>query len=256
MWLNKGCITEPQLAYWIPKCIEGRGTIRFQDLGGMSPDILSLAKDQDEIGWRNFMEGRVSTRFYDIQTVFLADSSGHLNGRDWVKGFISRLLQITHSQWLFRNITLHSREGGSMRKKKMEEMRSEAEILACVNPVALPEESRFLLELDGGRYVRGEGHYHDKVHWLSAMRAAVAAGRRRARVFRRRSAGAAAAAEMMRREASRSVRNRVMNAVSRDFGDMEGYPFVAVSDGQGKRRVVSESARMATIKWNKRFKPS
>ena len=139
-----------------------------------------------------------------------------------------------------------------MRKKRMEEMRSESELLACVNPVALPEESRFLLELDGERYVRGDGHYHDKVYWLSAMRAAVAAGRRRSRIYRRRSAGAAVAAEMMRREAARSTRCRVVTAVARDFGDMEGYPFVAVSDGQGKRRVMNEGVRLASIKWNKR----
>ena len=252
--MNRGGNTEPQLAYWIPKYIEGRGTIRFQDLGSMSPNVLLLAKEQDEIGWRNFMEGRISKRFYDIQSVFLADSSGYLNGRDWVKGFISRLLQITHSQWLFRNISLHSKEGGSMRKKKVEEMRSEAELLASVNPVALQEESRFLLELDGERYVRGEGHYHDKVYWLSAMRAAVVAGRRRSRIFRRRTAWTVAAAEMMRREASRNTRNRVMAAVSRDFGDMDDYPFITVSSGQGKRRVVSEEVRMASIKWNKRFK--
>lgn len=217
VWLNRGGNTEPQLAYWIPKYVGGRGTIRFQDLGSMSPSVLLLAKEQDEIGWRNFMEGRISKRFCDIQSVFLADSSGYLNGRDWVKGFISRLLQITHSQWLFRNISLHSKEGGSMRKKKVEETRSEAELLASVNPVALQEESRFLLELDSERYVRGEGHYHDKVHWLSAMRAAVVAGRRRSRVLRRRTAGTVAAAEMMRREASRNTRRRVVAAVSRDL---------------------------------------
>ena len=63
----------------------------------------------------------------------------------------------------------------------MEQMKSEAELLACTDPCALPEESRFLLELDGERYIRGDGNFHDKAYWLMAMKAAVVAGRRRAR---------------------------------------------------------------------------
>ena len=111
VWLHKGSKTEPELAYWLPKYIEGRGALRFQDLGMMSPGMRSLAVEQDVIGWRNFMEGRISKKFYDIQLLHLRDVSGHLNGRDWVKIFITKLLQMTHSQWLFRNITLHDKEG-------------------------------------------------------------------------------------------------------------------------------------------------
>ena len=59
----------------------------------------------------------------------------------------------------------------------MEAMRSEAEILACTDPMSLPEESRFLLEMGGDRYVKGDSNFHDKSYWLSAMRAAVCAGK-------------------------------------------------------------------------------
>ena len=86
-----------------------------------------------------------------------------------MKGFLSRVLQLTHSQWLYRNITLHDKAGGSLRRQKMEQMKSEAEILACTDPCALPEESRFLLELDGERYIRGDGNFHDKSYWLMAI---------------------------------------------------------------------------------------
>ena len=149
VWLNKGSKTDAELAYYIPKYILARGTIRFQDLGNMSTVVKALAEEQDLIGYCNFMEGRVSSKFAEIQMKHLAESEGHLNGQDWVKGLISRVLQITHSQWLYRNITLHDKSGGSLRQQKMEEMRSEAKILACTDPTALPEESRFLLELDG-----------------------------------------------------------------------------------------------------------
>ena len=164
LWLHKGGKTEPELAYWLPKYIEGRGVLGFQDLGVMSPEMRSLAMEQDLIGWRNFMEGRISRKFYDIQLLHLEDISGHLNGRDWVRVLITKLLQMTHSQWIFRNITLHDKEGGSLRRQKMEAMRCEAEMLACTNPVLLPEESRFLLEMDEDRYITGEGNFHDKAY--------------------------------------------------------------------------------------------
>jgi len=71
VWLHQGGKTEPELAYWIPKYVEGRGSLRFQDLGAMSPEMSSLAREQDVIGWKNFMEGRISRKFYYIQLVHL-----------------------------------------------------------------------------------------------------------------------------------------------------------------------------------------
>ena len=112
VWLRKGNKTDPELAYWITRYIQARGTIRFQDLGRMSVAIKELAKQQDVIGFRNFMEGRISKLFYSIQSVYLSDVEGHMNGRDWVKAFISRLPRMTHNQWLYRNITFHDKQGG------------------------------------------------------------------------------------------------------------------------------------------------
>ena len=75
----------------------------------MSQSVKRLAEEQDVIGWRNFIEGRVPRRFYEIQSNHLIDVECHLNGKDWMKGFISRLLQLSHSQWLYKNITLHDK---------------------------------------------------------------------------------------------------------------------------------------------------
>ena len=59
-------------------------------------------------------------------------------------------------------------------------MREEALKLSRTNPTLLPKESRFLLELDEERYVTGKGHYTDKCYFLSAARAAMCAGKRKA----------------------------------------------------------------------------
>ena len=96
---------------------------------------------------------------------------------------------------------------------------SEAEILACTNPMSLSEESRFLLEMDGDRYVRGDCNFHDKSYWLSAMRAAVSAGRRMGRTVRvvRRSRRAGREMDVRKKEMIRATRDGVTAQIDRDF---------------------------------------
>ena len=199
------------------------------------------------------MEGRVSSRFLEIQSLHLMDVECQLNGRDWMKGFLSRVLQLTHSQWLYRNVTLHDKAGGSLRTQKMEQMRSEAEILACTDPCALPEESRFLLELDGERYIRGSGNFHDKSYWLMAMKAAVVAGRRLARAPRRIRSDRQR--DRSRVAALAATQARVTREVRRDLAEMRHFPFRTSDALQQGKTVVGEAARMVGMRSNRRYKP-
>jgi mannose-6-phosphate isomerase class I len=108
-WLYKDEKTEPELVYWIPYL---RGTTQFAAMGEMSATMRHIAESQDKIGWRRFTEGCISKEFHKRQTVFLQMTNNRLKGKDWTKQLISRLLQITHSQWIYRNITLHNRTNG------------------------------------------------------------------------------------------------------------------------------------------------
>jgi hypothetical protein len=84
-WLNQDYLTDLELAYWIPKYILMRGDKPFASLGTMSPRTRALAISQDKIGWRNFMEGCISTHFYFIQHYHLVLSGSYLNGSDWTR---------------------------------------------------------------------------------------------------------------------------------------------------------------------------
>ena len=139
----------------------------------------------------------------------------------------------------------------------MEAMRSEAEILACTDPMSLPEESRFLLEMDGDRYVKGDSNFHAKSYWLSAMRAAVCAGRRMGRVVRveRRSEKVGCRLDRQRSERIRATRDGVTAQIEKDFANMENFPFETFGNVQNKRVVVSDGTQMAMMRSNKRFKP-
>ncbi len=140
--------TDPEILYWIPKYILMRGVKSFSDLGIMLPQFKALAHSQDLIGWRDFTEGYISTQFYEVQTFHLAMSSSLLNSKDWTKQFISKLLQITHSQWIYCNVLLHDRRQGYLHTKSAEKIMREIESLSSLAPEDVPEASRFLLEIN------------------------------------------------------------------------------------------------------------
>jgi hypothetical protein len=91
-WMSKDNITYPEIWYWIPKHILMRGSKPLKEMGFMSPQFKALTISQDIIGWREFTEGHFSTHFYAIQSFHLAMSSSYLNGEDWKKQFISKIL--------------------------------------------------------------------------------------------------------------------------------------------------------------------
>ncbi len=178
MWLNQEHLTDPELAYWIPKYIMMRGNKPFASLGAMSPRTKALAISQDKIGWWNFMEGCISTHFYFIQHYHLALSGSYLNGSDWTKSLISKLLHTTHLQWIYQNFTLHDKLCGYLHKKNLEDIQLTIKELANTAPEEVPKESKFLLEINFGDPTKS--HIENQQYWVIAIQAAITAGQRKA----------------------------------------------------------------------------
>ena len=89
-WPEKDSITDQELAFWIPKYILMWGDKPFAHMGAMSPWMKALAQSQDMVGFHNFMEGHITTHFYEIQN-FPASSTATigLSNSSW-KYFTSR----------------------------------------------------------------------------------------------------------------------------------------------------------------------
>ena len=148
-WMDNNHNTQHEIAYWVPKYIMSRGLVKFQDLRRMSPSMRNIAiSHQDVIGWRNFMEGRVSELFYPTQQAHLATSLSYINGGDWMKTFISKILHITHSQWIYRNISLRDRRMGHFALDTSLKVLHDIEELMDTPSHEIPEDCRFLLEFD------------------------------------------------------------------------------------------------------------
>jgi hypothetical protein len=89
------------------------------------------------------MEGHILIHFYEIQNFPLAMSSSFLNAANWTKQFISKILHVTHSQWIFRNISLHNKINRYLHKKTSDKIALELKSLAGTAPEDVPAESIF-----------------------------------------------------------------------------------------------------------------
>ena len=132
------------------------------------------------------MEGRISQKLFKAQELHCTASPCRIIGRDWAKHFISRILQLSHSQWIFRNITLHDSARGVKKQERKKKVLREVVRLSTVESHKIPVESQFLLEIDFGALVRSP--LDQQAYWVSAMQAAWKAGRRNARASANREA--------------------------------------------------------------------
>ena len=172
-WMSRDDQTDPEILYWIPKYILMRGDRPLSAMGFMLPQFKALAASQDLIGWREFTEGHISMHFYAIQSFHLSMSSSYLNSEDWAKQFISKILQITHAQWIFRNISLNDKTQGYLCNKKAKEILQIINEFSEVAPEEIPTESRFLLEINFTELTKS--HLETQTYWTLAMDAAIKA---------------------------------------------------------------------------------
>lgn len=175
-WLAKNQKTDAELRYWLIKFLQFRGERSMSSLGTMSPSVEAIAKDMDLIGWTDLLHGRIPVSLRKFQQNYCASIGSRMNGSDWARAFVLKLLDISHGQWMYRNFSLHNKCRGHLKLTHQAEVLTEIAILSESRPEDIPPESRFLLEvetvnLDGQTLARQE-------YWVAAMKAALKAGRR------------------------------------------------------------------------------
>ena len=165
-WMSVGDNTHPDIIESVERYILGHGT----STSNIPTDILALVISQTKIGWRNFMEGRISSHFYRIQYCHLIWAQSNMTASSWTQTFISKLLHITHSQWIFCNFLLHDTAHGLLRLREQTGVLLQIEALSLSEKNDLPEHSQFLLEFDIG--CLQEADFDTQCYWVSAVNAA------------------------------------------------------------------------------------
>lgn len=174
-WVNNN-YTHPGLAYCIPKYILLRGAARLCDFPQMSPAMATVARSQDLILWTAFMERKLSHEIFRLQNLSLACSPSRLSTLDWSKKLISQILHINYAQWIFRNLSLHHNIIGYLRLTQRRKVLAEFDRLSQLDLAVLPEESKYLLEIDFSSLKND--NLVSQSYWLFAIKAAKTAGQR------------------------------------------------------------------------------
>ena len=63
----------------------------------------------------------ISTEITSIQRQYIAVNGSRMSLDKWCTGLITRLLEITHGQWLYQNYIVHDPVSGTIATAKKEE---------------------------------------------------------------------------------------------------------------------------------------
>ena len=136
-------------------------------------DLLRLAEEHDRIGWDNFVEGRISCRYAHVVASSFS-SRGKYTPEKWSAELISRLMQATHKQWLFRNHHVHFAKVDGLTAQQHDDIFRRIEQLLDVDPSDLLARHRHLLEETDFEEL-GEGPTLHRQVWIESMDSAMAA---------------------------------------------------------------------------------
>ena len=158
---------EPHLSITILTYLSNKGAIAFTQ---STPPNLSFSDIQDQIGWDNFIEGKITTEIRDIQHSYLCSISSRISIDKWIGTFISQLLHLIHSQWLFRNEIVHRKSQDGLSQAEAAQIRIAIRVQLRLGIQNLDEEDHFLLQHTYDDISTWSGI--EKKLWLSAIKAA------------------------------------------------------------------------------------
>ena len=161
----------PRLRQVLIEYPKKRGGATMQEIvGDRSGPFQRLAKSMDTIGWRRFMEGMISSEVLEIQRNSNGLGQRRISVEKWGAGLVTRLLEVTHRQWLYRNVHVHDALTGDIASRRKEDLRKELEDQMEIGGAGLAEEDMFLLEINLNDLDTTSGE--EQIYWLLALRAA------------------------------------------------------------------------------------
>jgi len=120
--------TDPNLLDCIAEYAYARGGREMTEIcNGLGETYMQMAREQDVIGWRRFMEGTIPTRMREIQRQYHISEGTRTSPERWAQGLILELLEATHGQWLHRNVQIHDVVSGTQATIRKEAIQKEIE---------------------------------------------------------------------------------------------------------------------------------
>ena len=129
-----------------------------------------MARAQDEIGRWRFMEGMICKEIGLIQRTHTGLQASRLSTGKWGVGQVTKLLEVTHGQWLYPNIQVHDKISGTLVTLRKEELQLEIERQQELGTAGLLDEDCRFAECSLGDLEDSSGT--KETYWLLAIRVA------------------------------------------------------------------------------------
>ena len=124
--------------------------------------------------------GMVSQALLTLYSTISHTSNSSSSATRWISGLITQLLQVTHTQWIYRCVLVHDRVTGTLISAHKEELLKEIEHQLSLGPDGLDEQDRFVLDCNFDNLANSPGENQD--YWLLAIIAAREASRLRGEI--------------------------------------------------------------------------
>jgi hypothetical protein len=147
-WMD-GTSTHPDVKLLLLRYLCGCGSITcvecFKNLN-LPPIFREYAISQDVTGWDKFVMGMISNKLLAIQSTHLHTTGELYCATWWIAGLITQLLQVAHTQWIYRCVLVHDCTMGVLILAHKANLLKEIEHQLALGPEGLAEEDRLLLE--------------------------------------------------------------------------------------------------------------
>jgi hypothetical protein len=134
----------------------------------------AMANVHDRLGWRSFLEGRISKVLVQVMHNHLLNSSSCYTATYWAREFSARLVLLTHHQWRHRNAHLHYKGKEHKTTQEHDDIMRQTRELTRLDSSALLPQFRDLLDAEAFDKLF-EGSSTDRQYWIYEVEAALAA---------------------------------------------------------------------------------
>jgi hypothetical protein len=116
------------------------------------------------------MMGMISQKLLNIQSAYFHTAGKSCRATRWIAGLITHLLQVTHTQWIYRCVLVHERNTGVLISAHKANLLKEIEHQLAIGPEGLNEEDKFLLGCNFDDITSTTGEHQG--YWLLGIQVA------------------------------------------------------------------------------------
>jgi hypothetical protein len=165
--MNK-TLRRSELTLAVSTYLLGRGLVTLDSCIPFSEGILAnLVRSTDLLGWDCFLEGRISNAWMPVAKQMLAENGSQLLAETWGKLFITKLLNIVHKQWIYRNTLIHFRGQDGLTIPEQHEICNRVEEYSTIDPESILPRHQYLFDTDFEAL--GSGPTSHRLLWLADM---------------------------------------------------------------------------------------